>query len=317
MKKIVVVGCAGFIGSHLCEGLLKQEFQVIGIDNFDSFYSRKIKEKNLSSFINDRNFTFLEIDTTDSSKLETIPEFDLIVNLAAKAGVRPSIQSPNDYIKSNIQGNQNILDLLVNRDIKKYIFASSSSIYGNTTDIPFKEENPCNQPISPYAYSKKTGEMMNYAYHNLYNISILNLRFFTVFGPRQRPDLAIHKFIKLIKNDTPIEMFGDGSSARDYTYVGDTVDGIIKSINYILNQETTFDHFNLGNHYPVTLKTMISTIYSALNKAPNIIQKPHQKGEVDITFADISKAKSKLGYNPKTSFETGIKKFIEWYEKTN
>ena len=317
MKRIVVVGSAGFIGSHLCEGLLGNGFYVIGVDNFDDFYPKTLKENNLANFIQHENFSFYELDITNALKLKNLPQFDLIVNLAAKAGVRPSIQNPNDYIKSNIQGNQNILDLLVQRDIKKYIFASSSSIYGNTKEIPFKEDNPCNEPISPYAYTKKTGEMMNYAYHNLYNITILNLRFFTVFGPRQRPDLAIHKFVKLIKNDTPIEMFGDGSSARDYTYVGDTVDGIIKSINYIFNQETTFDHFNLGNHYPVTLKTMISTIYSALNKTPNIIQKPHQKGEVDITFADIAKAKSKLGYNPKTSFETGIKKFIEWYEKTN
>lgn len=317
MKRIVVVGSAGFIGSHLCEGLLEKGFYVIGVDNFDDFYPKTLKENNLANFIQHENFSFYELDITNALKLKNLPQFDLIVNLAAKAGVRPSIQTPNDYIKSNIQGNQNILDLLVQRDIKKYIFASSSSIYGNTKEIPFKEDNPCNEPISPYAYTKKTGEMMNYAYHNLYNITILNLRFFTVFGPRQRPDLAIHKFVKLIKNDTPIEMFGDGSSARDYTYVGDTVDGIIKSINYIFNQETTFDHFNLGNHYPVTLKTMISTIYSALNKTPNIIQKPHQKGEVDITFADIAKAKSKLGYNPKTSFETGIKKFIEWYEKTN
>ncbi len=317
MKKIVVVGCAGFIGSHLCEELLEKGFYVIGVDNFDDFYPKTIKDNNLAAFTQHKNFEFHELDITQASKLKTLPQFDLIVNLAAKAGVRPSIQTPNDYIKSNIQGNQNILDLLVNRSVKKYVFASSSSIYGNTSEIPFREDNPCNEPISPYAYSKKTGEMMNYAYHKLYDISILNLRFFTVFGPRQRPDLAIHKFVKLIKNDTPIEMYGDGSSARDYTFVADTVDGIIKSINYIFEQDTTFDHFNLGNHYPVTLKKMIDTIYSTLNKTPNIVQKPHQKGEVDITFADITKAQNKLGYNPETSFENGIKKFIDWYEKTN
>ena len=317
MKKIVVVGCAGFIGSHLCEELLNSNYEVIGIDSFDAFYSKTIKKKNLTSFLSHPKFSFLELDIIDSGSLNTIPEFDLIVNLAAKAGVRPSIKNPNEYLKSNIQGNQNILDFLVKRDIKKYVFASSSSIYGNTNEIPFKEENPCNQPISPYAYSKKTGEMMNFTYHKLYNISIINLRFFTVFGPRQRPDLAIHKFVTLIKNGSPIEMFGDGSTARDYTFVSDTVNGIKNSIEYLFNTENTFDHFNLGNHYPITLKKMINTIYSTLGIEPNIIEKPNQKGEVDITFADISKAKKTLNYNPKISFEDGIKKFIDWYEKSN
>lgn len=312
---ILVTGCAGFIGSHLCEKLLANNFSVVGIDNFDSFYSREIKNDNLSHFLHHPNFSFIELDLTNKIELFKLDKFDVVVHLAAKAGVRPSIEYPLEYIKHNIEANQNILDFLVEKNITKYIFASSSSIYGNTKQIPFTEEDPCNNAISPYAYTKKAGEIMNYTYHNLYQIDIINLRFFTVFGPRQRPDLAIHKFVHLIKEGNPIEMYGDGSTARDYTYIDDIVSGIFSSINYVNNNNKVFEHFNIGNHYPVALKDLIKTIYNALNLPPNILEKEQQKGEVDITFANISKAKKILKYNPQTKFEDGIKQFVKWYEE--
>lgn len=313
--KVLVTGCAGFIGSHLCEKLLSNNFNVVGIDNFDTFYSKEQKQNNLSHFINHPNFVFENIDLTDKKKLFSLSKADIVIHLAAKAGVRPSIAAPLNYVKHNIEATQNVLDFLVEKGINKYIFASSSSIYGNTKQTPFVEQDACNQPISPYAYSKKTGEMMSYTYHDIYNIDVLNLRFFTVYGPRQRPDLAIHKFVKLIKNNKPIEMYGDGTSARDYTYVEDTVQGVFNAVKYILDNDKVFEHINLGNHYPVTLKELINTIYKVLKTTPNIIEKEHQKGEVDVTYADIKKAQTILNYQPKTNFEDGIKHFINWFNQ--
>lgn len=317
--KILVTGCAGFIGSHLCESLLRNDFQVIGIDNFDPFYPKKIKENNLSQFINHKNFTFHEFDLCNKDSYENINDenINIVVHLAAKAGVRPSLLHPQDYIQNNISASQNILNFIIDNDIKNYVFASSSSIYGNSKTIPFNESDPCNKPISPYAYTKKSCEMMNYSYHALYNINIINLRFFTVFGPRQRPDLAIHKFVDKIVNNKPIEMYGDGSSARDYTYISDIIEGINSSINYLANNESVFESINLGNHYPVQLSKLIDIIADKLGIQPEIIQQNQKPGEVDITYADISKAQKILNYNPKTAFEDGIENFIKWYKEKN
>lgn len=315
--KILVTGCAGFIGSHLCEKLLENNFIVVGADNFDDYYSKKIKEQNLSYFINHPNFTFVELDLTNKSELFKLSKFDIVVHLAAKAGVRPSIETPLNYIKHNIEASQNLLDFLVRRNIKKYIFASSSSIYGNTNQIPFAENDPCNHTISPYAYTKKAGEMMNYAYHHLYKIDIINLRLFTVYGPRQRPDLAIHKFVNLISNEQPIEMYGDGNSARDYTYIDDVIFGIVSSINYVLNNVNIYEQINIGNNYPVSLKKLIETISASLKINPIVNQITQQKGEVDMTFADISKAKELLNYFPQTKFEDGISQFVNWFKKNH
>jgi nucleoside-diphosphate-sugar epimerase len=316
MSKIVVTGCAGFIGSHLCEKLLELGHWVLGIDNFDPFYARSVKEKNLSSFVNHPNFKLLEIDLADFGLLNKNLEYkniDAIVHLAGRAGVRPSIEAPLDYTQANIIATQNILEVMKNKGIKKLAFASSSSVYGNTKEVPFLETQDVSNPISPYAYTKKACELINYTYHTLYGLDIINMRFFTVFGPRQRPDLAIHKFTKLILNNEPVPMFGDGSTSRDYTYYEDTVDGICRALNYLFNHDRVYEIVNLGNNQPIRLRDMIRAIEQATGRKANIKQLPMQPGDVDITYANIEKAKSLLGYHPRYSFEEGVRNFVEWY----
>ncbi len=320
MSTIVVTGCAGFIGSHLSEQLLSEGNQVIGIDNFDPFYDKKVKERNLAGFSNHPNFRFEELDLADFEALTKNlkdDQIDVVVHLAGKAGVRPSIEDPQGYIRANIVATQNILDLMKDKGIKKLAFASSSSVYGNTKETPFNEEQDVSNPISPYAFSKKACELINYTYHHLHKLDIINLRFFTVFGPRQRPDLAIHKFTRLILNGEEIPMFGDGSTSRDYTYYEDTVAGIKGSINYLLNNDCVYETINLGNNQPVKLSDMIAAIEKACGKKANIKQLPMQPGDVDITFANIEKAKSLLGYNPQYSFEKGVENFVKWYKEIN
>jgi len=320
MKNIIVTGCAGFIGSHLCERLLKDGSFVIGIDNFDPFYSRSIKESNLKNFKDNPNFKFLEFDLSDkeefNKQLNGI-KVDLIIHLAGKAGVRPSIENPEEYIRANIISTQNILSFMKDNDIKKLSFASSSSIYGNSKETPFNEEQNVNKPISPYAFTKKACELLNYTYHSLYDIDILNLRFFTVFGPRQRPDLAIHKFTRLIINNQEIPMFGDGTTARDYTYIEDTINGICLSAEYLFNNKKVYEIINLGNNHPVKLLDLIDNIEKATGKKAKIKQLPMQSGDVDITYANIDKAKKLLGYKPNYSFNEGINKFVNWYKNNN
>jgi len=316
MTTILVTGCAGFIGSHLSEKLLELNYQVVGVDNFDPFYPAAVKKENMAGFIQHPNFQFHELDLRKSGSLDYLDEsVDLIVHLAGKAGVRPSIEDPQAYIDSNITATRNILDFMRTRKIQKLAFASSSSVYGNCKETPFTETQNVDKAISPYAFTKKSCEVLNHTYHHLYDLDIINMRFFTVFGPRQRPDLAIRKFVRLISNQETIPMFGDGSTARDYTYVDDTVDGIVKCCNYLFNHESVFDTINLGNSYPILLSTMIETIGKTLGITPKIEQLPMQPGDVDQTFADISKAKSLIGYNPKTSFETGIQNFVNWFHQ--
>ncbi len=320
MSTIIVTGCAGFIGSHLCEQLLSEGNQLIGIDNFDPFYDKKVKERNLSGFINHPNFRFIEVDLADFEALtESLKndQIDLIVHLAGKAGVRPSIEDPQGYIRANIVATQNVLDLMKDKGIKKMAFASSSSVYGNTKETPFNEEQDVSNPISPYAFSKKACELINYTYHHLHKLDIINLRFFTVFGPRQRPDLAIHKFTKLILNGETISMFGDGSTSRDYTYYEDTIAGIKGAVSYLQKNEKVYETINLGNNQPVKLSDMIAAIEKACGQKANIKQIPMQPGDVDITFANIEKAKSLLAYNPQYSFEKGVENFVKWYREIN
>lgn len=314
MSKILVTGCAGFIGSHTCEKLLADGHEVIGIDNFSKFYDRTIKERNLSGFINHPAFSFHEVDIRNKDALfaALTQPVDLVVHLAAKAGVRPSIADPKAYIEVNVNGTHHILQWMVETDCKKFFFASSSSIYGNQKSIPFKEDEVDDKPISPYAATKRAAELMNYTYHHLYQIDVINARFFTVFGPRQRPDLAIHKFTKLIEDGAPIQMFGDGSTARDYTFISDTVGGICSGVDYLLSHKGVYETINLGNNTPVKLTALINTLYSQLGKPPNVEQLPMQEGDVDITYADISRAKALIGYDPQVSFEEGISKFIAW-----
>ncbi len=320
MAKIIVTGCAGFIGSHLCEKLLVLGHSVVGIDNFDPFYARSVKEVNLNSFIGHPDFEFLEFDLADPGRLNRELEHkqtDAIVHLAGKAGVRPSIEAPGDYTRANIVATQNILELMKNKGIKKLAFASSSSVYGNAEKIPFHETQDVSHPISPYAFTKKACELINYTYHALHGLDVINMRFFTVFGPRQRPDLAIHKFTRLILTGGEIPVFGDGSTSRDYTYYEDTVDGICRVLNYLLEHDRVYEIINLGNNQPVKLNDMIRAIENATGKKANIKQLPMQPGDVDITFASIEKAKSMLGYCPKYSFEEGIRNFVNWYLKNN
>ena len=319
MMKIIVTGSAGFIGSHLCEKLIKNH-DVIGVDNFCDFYSPDLKEKNLENLVKSEKFQLARVDIRDQVSLEKIfqnNKIDTVIHLAAMAGVRPSLENPKLYNEVNISGTLNLLECCKKFNIKKFLFASSSSVYGNNKKVPFAEDDVVDFPISFYASTKKSGELICYTYHHLYQISVACLRFFTVYGSRQRPDLAIRKFTELISEDQPISMFGDGSTKRDYTYIDDIVDGICKALDFI-NKNEAYEIFNLGESQTISLKNMISTIEKALGKKAIIERKPMQPGDVYQTYANITKSKKILGYNPQTDFETGIRKFIEWYkEETN
>lgn len=319
MTRTIVSGCAGFIGSHLTEKLLALGHQVTGIDNFDPFYDVSVKQQNLSHFRQHPNFRFLELDLANRELLfqKAPAEADIIVHLAGKAGVRPSIDDPMSYITANVVATQNILDYMKIRGVRKMAFASSSSVYGNCKETPFHENMDVSNPISPYAATKKTCELLNHTYHHLHGLDIINMRFFTVFGPRQRPDLAIHKFTRLIREGKAISMFGDGSTARDYTYIEDTLSGIVGAIDYLLKNENVFETVNLGNNHPVKLSDMIAAIYQATGETPNIQQLPMQPGDVDITFANICKAKKLFAYQPAFDFYEGVKRFVEWYDVKN
>ncbi len=315
--RILLTGAAGFIGSHVGERLLTEGHTVIGIDNFDPFYDKGIKENNLRVCNSNNNFSFFELDiVTDKKSLSNLPMFDMVIHLAAKAGVRPSIENPEAYIDANFKGTNNILELLKNRELNKLVFASSSSVYGNCKNIPFQENEPLDKPISPYAFSKRSCEMMNYTYHHLYNIDIVNLRFFTVFGPRQRPDLAIHKFITKIFNGEAIHMFGNGTSARDYTYIDDIVKGVIDSMHYVSKTDNTFEVMNLGNNIPVQLDELIKIVEKVVGKKALVKQLPMQAGDVEITCASIEKAKELISYQPKVTVEKGIQNSFDWLKSS-
>jgi UDP-glucuronate 4-epimerase len=318
MRSILVTGCAGFIGSHLTEFLLSKNCRVIGIDNFDDFYSKSIKENNLAAFKAHPQFSFYETDITkDFTEQVDGTGIDAVVHLAAKAGVRPSIEAPGKYMDTNITGTSNVHAFMLKNGIKKLVFASSSSVYGNQKKVPFSEDDSVDFPISPYAFTKKSGELLNFTMHHLYKTDIVNLRFFTVYGPRQRPDLAIHKFIKNISHNQPITIFGDGETARDYTYVEDTVNGVYNALEYCLANTNLYVTLNLGNNQPVKLKDLVDIIYKEMNTPPNINRKEMQPGDVDITYADITKAGQLINYKPATDISTGIKKFVAWFNKEN
>ena len=336
----LVTGGSGFIGSHLIEELLKKGHFVINIDNFDNFYDYKIKIKNtLESvglspnfdFTNDKEkdieilqsklvavalYEFYYQDIRDKKGLETIFQkykIDMVIHLAALAGVRPSIERPMEYAEVNILGSMNLWELCKDYGIKKFICASSSSVYGNNEKIPFAETDNVDRPISPYAATKKCGEILGHTYHHLYDIDMIQLRFFTVYGPRQRPDLAIHKFAKIISDGGEIPFYGDGTTARDYTFVEDIVDGITKSIVYLENHNKVYEVLNLGENQVVSLKEMLVEIETNLDRKAKLNRLPMQAGDVQKTNADITKAKKMVGYTPKTNFQNGIKKFVEWF----
>lgn len=336
----LVTGGSGFIGSHLVERLLKNGHSVINIDNFDDFYDYRIKIRNtLESVGKDSEFLFTEKekdiqklvfetssenyklyhldirDVVGLQKLFSENTIDLVIHLAALAGVRPSIERPLEYEEVNIRGTMNLWEECKKHQIKKFVCASSSSVYGNNTKVPFAETDFVDAPISPYAATKKSVEIMGHVYHHLYQIDMVQLRFFTVYGPRQRPDLAIHKFTKLILENKEIPFYGDGSTARDYTYIDDIIDGVLKSILYLENHDNIYEIVNLGESHVITLNEMVSTIESVLGKTAYRNQLPMQPGDVTKTNADISKARMLMGYEPSTNFQNGIKKFVEWFLK--
>lgn len=309
-KRILITGAAGFIGSNLTNSLLRRgNVQVIGLDNFDDFYSREQKEKNMSSFISNKDFSFVEGDIRNMDDLLALSEIDVIVHLAAKAGVRPSILNPILYQDVNVSGTQNLLEFARQRNIKQFVFGSSSSVYGINENVPWHEEEKL-MPISPYASTKLSCEMLGHVYSHLYGIRFVALRFFTVYGPAQRPDLAIHKFFNSISNGQEIPVFGDGSTSRDYTFVEDTIQGIEAAIDY---DQSDFEIINLGNHQTVTLSELILAIEKICGTQAIIDRQPEQPGDVPQTYADISKAQKLLNYHPKTELETGLLRFHEWY----
>ncbi len=317
MGKFLVTGAAGFIGSSLCELLVSEGFEVIGIDNFDPFYSREIKNSNLSTLLSHPLFSLVEGNLGDISNFNLSEDIDFVVHLAAKAGVRPSIESPSDYIENNINQSYSLYNWMEKRKIKKLIFASSSSVYGNNISVPFAETDAVDCPISPYAFTKKSGELLTHTFHHLYHFDVINLRFFTVYGERQRPDLAIYKFAKSILNGEKITLYGDGSTSRDYTYVGDIVNGVLGAIRYISSNNGVYETINLGSKTPITLLDLVKTLEKVIGKQAHINWEKMQPGDVDRTFADTEKAFKLLDYTPNTTLETGIYNFVEWLKKQN
>ncbi len=312
-KRILITGAAGFIGSNLIRRLLQDgRYCVIGLDNFDAFYSRTEKEKNISPFAEDKNFRFYEGDIRNNADLDALDDIDVIVHLAAKAGVRPSIKDPILCQEVNVGGTQNLLEFARRRNITQFVFASSSSVYGINKHVPWSEDDKL-MPISPYASTKLSCEMLGHVYSHLYGIRFLALRFFTVYGPGQRPDLAIHKFFKSIINGQSIPVFGDGSTSRDYTYVEDTVKGIEAAISY---ESSDFEIINLGNHRTITLSDLIAAIEDCCGKKAVIDRLPEQPGDVPQTYANIAKAQKLLKYHPSTDLKTGLNNFYSWYLKT-
>lgn len=309
---ILVTGAAGFIGSHVCECFIGLGHSVVGLDNFDTFYSKKIKQSNLEGILKSDRFRFYDADIRNCEILNQIftsSNIDTVIHLAAKAGVRPSIDSVTDYYEVNVNGTVNLLEAMRLNKVKRLIFASSSSVYGNNQKVPFSESDFVDNPISPYASSKKSGELLCHVYNHLYGFDITCLRFFTVFGPRQRPDLAIHKFTRLIDEGKPIPFYGDGSTARDYTYIDDILNGITCAFNNLGGYRI----YNLGESRLINLSELVGTIESIIGKKATFNRLPMQSGDVKITHADITKAKSEIGYDPKFNFRNGMQEFIKWY----
>jgi len=313
----LVTGGAGFIGSNLIRDLLQRQkdISISCIDNFDPFYSKEVKQLNISDFWSDANFRFLDLDVALSqpkqlSKQITEP-IDTIVHFAAKAGVRPSILNPVAYQETNVLGLQHLLDFAKEKNIQQFVFASSSSVYGVNDHFPWKEDERL-LPISPYAMTKLAGEMLGHVYSKLFNIRFIALRFFTVYGPAQRPDLAIHKFTKAMLKDEPITMYGDGNTSRDYTYIDDIMQAVVAATKY---RESNFEIINVGNNYSVSLQGLIGSLEKIIGKKATIERLPEQPGDVPKTFADISRAKRLLDYEPRIKLAEGLQRFYEWFMK--
>ena len=313
-KTILVTGSAGFIGSHLCEHLVRMGCQVVGVDNFSDFYSRETKTGNLSeNLLGDDNFEFVELDVRNReefSDLVASHKPETIMHLAAMAGVRPSIENPGLYADVNVNGCVSALDAAVKNKVQRFVLASSSSVYGNNKKIPFAEDDPVDHPISPYAASKRAAELLCHSYWHLYQFPITCLRFFTVYGERQRPDLAIAKFFRLITEGKPITVFGDGSSSRDYTYIKDIIEGVCAA----WQRNDRFRIYNLGGSSPTRLSELISAIKQLTNIPIEIETKPMQPGDVERTFADLSRSNEELSFQPRTPIREGLAKQWEWFK---
>src|SRR5437762_3708194 len=314
MRSILITGGAGFIGSHLVDRLMAEgDWRITVVDDFNDFYDPSIKRANIEQHISNSNFKLVEADIRDFYSLKEVfyeGKFDCVVHLAARAGVRPSLTEPRLYVETNINGMMNLLELARENDVRQFVFGSSSSVYGENKKVPFAEDDRIHQPISPYAATKAAGELICHTYSHLYGMRIVCLRFFTVYGARQRPDLAIHKFSQLITEGKPIPVFGDGTTRRDYTYIDDIIAGVRAAIDY---DQSNYEIINLGESRTVELGELISIMENALGRRAEIDWQSTQPGDVPQTFADIAKARRLLGYNPQTQIEEGIKRFVEWF----
>lgn len=311
MANILVTGGAGFIGSHLVDRLLREGHDVVNVDCFEPFYPRDGKEANIAAAMAHPRHRFLELDVRDTERLARVWSdqcFDVVFHLAARPGVRPSLVLPELYWDINVRGTLSMLELARQFRPEKFIFASSSSVYGNASRIPFSESDPADRPVSPYAATKRAGELMCHTYHHLYGLNITCLRFFTVYGPRNRPDLAVARFTELIRSGRPVPVFGDGTSRRDYTYIDDILEGVMAA----MQRCDGYRIYNLGHSEPVELRCLIRTIEAALGKEAFIEHQPRQAGDVNETFADITCARQDLGFKPVTSIETGIAHYVRW-----
>jgi UDP-glucuronate 4-epimerase len=311
--RVIVTGGAGFIGSHLSERLVREGADLTIVDDLNDSYAQDLKWANLRDVERVGNFDFHQLDITDQASINGLFEStgaDLVIHLAARAGVRPSLKDPLLYERVNVQGTLVLLEACRRYSVKKIVFASSSSVYGCSPTVPFSEEDSRLVPISPYAATKIAGEQMCQIYSRLYGMRVICLRLFTVYGPRQRPDLAIRKFVERIESGQPIPFFGDGCTRRDYTYISDIVDGICASLDY----DSPWEVFNLGNSHPVTLNEMLATVEAALGKKAQILRLPHQSGDVPITCADTQKARRELDFQPKVSFRKGVGRFVQWHQ---
>ncbi len=318
MTRVLLTGAAGFIGSHLAEHLLRRGDEVVGLDNFDPFYPRAVKERNLATALAQPRFRFHEMDLLDPAALAGLltPE-TVIVHLAAKAGVRPSLEDPAGYLRANVVGTQALVDAARTAGVTRFVFGSSSSVYGDDTPAPFREDAAAVHPISPYAATKRAGELLLEALAPYAGLRVASLRFFTVYGPRQRPDLAIHKFTGRMVRGEPITMFGEGTEARDYTYIDDIVAGVLAAIEWTATAPAGVEAFNLGGNEAVPLRRMIDTIAEAVGVTPRIERAPRQPGDVRLTAADLEKSARVLGYQPRTPFPEGIRRFVAWYRETH
>jgi len=320
---IIVTGGAGFIGSHLCERLLALGHDLTVVDNFNEFYNPAVKRRNVLEVEETarrmgRNLSICEGDIRDITFLEGVfrdaaPE--AVIHLAAMAGVRPSIEHPRLYAEVNLDGTLNLLEASRAGGVRRFLFASSSSVYGNNPKVPFAESDPVDNPISPYAATKKGGELLCHTWHHLYGISIACLRFFTVYGPRQRPDLAIHKFARILKSGQKLPIYGDGTTSRDYTYIDDIVDGVVRALEWTARTPPRYDIFNLGESRPVELRRLVEVLERAMGVSAQGEQLPMQAGDVNRTCADLTKSAAVLGYRPSTEIEAGVARFVSWFRE--